>query len=117
MPSVSSGKNRLVDSHEGTCWQHFLETLVCYRLIDPGSEWRLHRLWFDQSAVGDLLGEDYALAEKNALNRYLDKVVKHKQALFSHLTERWQGLFVAKFDVLRSRSNSNRSGNSSARIL
>jgi len=93
-------KDRLPDSREGTCWQHVLQTLVCYRLIDPGSEWRLHRLWFDQSAMGDLLGEDYSLVEKNALYRCLDKVLKHKPALFSHLTERWQGLFGAKFDVL-----------------
>ena len=93
-------KDRLPDSREGTCWQHVLQTLVCYRLIDPGSEWRLHRLWFDQSAMGDLLGEDYGLVEKNALYRCLDKLLEHKQALFSHLTERWQGLFGAKFDVL-----------------
>jgi transposase len=93
-------KDRLADSREGTCWQHVLQTLVCYRLIDPGSEWRLHRLWFDTSAMGDLLGEDYALVEKNALYRCLDKVLEHKPALFSHLTERWQGLFGAKFDVL-----------------
>jgi hypothetical protein len=38
--------DRLPDSREGTCWQHVLQTLVCYRLIDPGSEWRLHRQWF-----------------------------------------------------------------------
>jgi len=93
-------KDRLADSREGTCWQHILQTLVCYRLIDPGSEWRLHRLWFDQSAMGDLLGEDFALVEKNALYRCLDKVLEHKPALFSHLTERWQGLFGARFDVL-----------------
>src|SRR5271166_6052332 len=54
---------RLPDSREGTCWSHILETLVCYRLIDPGSEWRLHRLWFEQSAMGDLLGGDFALVE------------------------------------------------------
>ncbi|HEX4900117.1 MAG TPA: IS1634 family transposase [Pyrinomonadaceae bacterium] len=93
-------KDRLLDSREGSCWRHVLQTLVCYRLIDPGSEWRLHRLWFDQSAMGDLLGEDYALVEKNTLYRCLDKVLEHKPALFSHLTERWQGLFGAKFDVL-----------------
>lgn len=91
---------RLPDSREGTCWKHILQTLVCYRLIDPGSEWRLHRLWFEKSAMGDLLGEDYALVEKNALYRCLDKVVEHKTALFDHLTERWQDLFQAKFDVL-----------------
>jgi len=93
-------KDRLPDSREGTCWRHVLQTLVCYRLIDPGSEWRLHRLWFDRSAMGDLLGEDFALVEKNALYRCLDKVLEHKPALFSHLTEKWQGLFGAKFDVL-----------------
>jgi hypothetical protein len=91
---------RLPDSREGTCWSHILETLVCYRLIDPGSEWRLHWLWFEQSAMGDLLGEDFALVEKNALYRCLDKLVEHKPALFTHLCRRWQDLFGARFDVL-----------------
>jgi transposase len=90
----------LSDSRQGTCWRDILQTLVCYRLIDPGSEWRLHRLWFEQSAMGDLLGRDYGLVEKNALYRTLDKVLEHKRALFSHLQERWQDLFGAKFDVL-----------------
>jgi transposase len=91
---------RLPDSREGTCWRHILQTLVCYRLIDPGSEWRLHRLWFEQSAMGDLLGQDYALVEKNALYRCLDKLLPHKTELFNHLRERWQDLFGARFDVL-----------------
>jgi DDE family transposase len=92
--------SRLPSSREGTCWRDILQTLVCYRLIDPGSEWRLHRLWFEQSAMGDLLGGDYALVEKNALYRCLDKVVEHKAALFDHLRQRWQDLFGARFDVL-----------------
>jgi transposase len=92
--------SRLPASREGTSWQHVLQTLVCYRLIDPGSEWRLHRLWFEQSAMGDLLGEDYSLVEKNALYRCLDMVLAHKEALFGHLRERWQDLFGAKFEVL-----------------
>ena len=74
---------RLPDSREGTWWRHILQTLVCYRLIDPGSEWRLHRLWFEQSAMADLLGADDALVEKNALYRCLDKLLEHKAALFS----------------------------------
>ena len=91
---------RLPDSREGTCWQHIVQTLVCYRLIDPGSEWRLHRLWFERSAMADLLGADDALVEKNALYRCLDKLLVHKTALFSHLRERWQDLFGARFEVL-----------------
>ena len=91
---------RLPDSREGTCWRHILQTLVCYRLIDPGSEWRLHRQWFEQSAMGDLLGEDYSLVERNALYRSLDKLLFHKSALFDHLSARWKDLFGTKFDVL-----------------
>jgi transposase len=91
---------RLANSREGTSWQHILQTLVCYGLIDPGSEWRLHRQWFEQSAMGDLLDEDFSLVEKNALYRCLDKVLKHKEELFGHLRQRWQDLFGARFDVL-----------------
>ena len=50
--------DRLPPSREGTSWLNVLKTLVTYRLIDPGSEWRLHRLWFDRSAMADLLGEE-----------------------------------------------------------
>ncbi len=92
--------SRLPDSRKGTRWQHILQTLVCYRLIDPGSEWRLHRQWFEQSAMGDLLGADYGLVEKNALYRCLDKLLEHKAALFDHLRARWQDLFGASFEVL-----------------
>jgi transposase len=91
---------RLPDSREGRRWRHVLLTLVVYRLIDPGSEWRLHRQWYEQSAMGDLLGADYALAEKNALYRCLDKLLVHKRALFTHLTQRWRDLFGARFEVL-----------------
>src|ERR1700756_4399622 len=91
---------RLADSRERTCWGHILETLVCYRLIDPGSEWRLHRQWFDQSAIGDLLGEDFALVGKDNLYRCLDKLLAHKAELFSFLQQRWKSLFQAEFEVL-----------------
>src|SRR5205814_7865919 len=46
------------------------------------------------------LGEDYALVEKNALYRCLDKVLAHKHDLFGHLQRHWQDLFGARFDVL-----------------
>jgi transposase len=91
---------RLPDSREGTRWRDILQTLVCYRLIDPGSEWRLHRLWYEQSAMGDLLGADEGLVEKNALYRCLDKLLVHKRELLSHLTARWRDLFGARFEVL-----------------
>ena len=54
---------RLVASRKGTQWLAVLKTLVAYRLIDPGSEWRLHRQWYADSAMGDLLGEDLSIAQ------------------------------------------------------
>ena len=48
-------------------WYHLLVVLCAYRLIDPGSEWRLHRDWYARSAMGDLLGEDFGLAAKDNL--------------------------------------------------
>ena len=90
----------LPPSREGTRWDLVLQTLVLYRLIDPGSEWRLHRHWFDQTAIADLLGGDFSLAEQHRLYECHDKLLAHKRALFDHLTARWQTLFDAKHEVL-----------------
>jgi hypothetical protein len=87
-------------SRQGTRWLNVFKTLVCYRLIDPGSEWRLHRQWYEQSAMGDLLGEDFGLVQIDKLYRCLDKLLPHKQDLFSYLRQRWQVLFNVRFDVL-----------------
>lgn len=91
---------RLPPSREGTRWLNVLITLVIYRLIDPGSEWRLHRQWYEQSALGDLLGEDFGLAAKDNLYRCLDRLLKHREELFKYLRGRWQDEFGAQFDVL-----------------
>ena len=69
---------RLGCSHEGTDWEHVLQTLRSYRLLNPGSEWRLHPVWFDHSAMGDLLGEDFSIAAKNTLYRCLDRLLEQK---------------------------------------
>lgn len=91
---------RLPPSREGTVWLQVLKTLVAYRLIDPGSEWRLHRVWFEQSAMADLLDTDFSVAAKDTLYRCLDKVLPHKAELFCHLKSRWADLFGATFEVV-----------------
>ena len=91
---------RLPRSRKGTRWDQVLQVLATYRLVDPGSEWRLHRQWFLDSAMADLLGADFGLAEAHKLYACHDKLLEHKQALFSHLTQRWRDLFNASFDVL-----------------
>ena len=91
---------RLGCSRKGTRWLNVLKVLVCQRLLEPGSEWRLHRQWFDRTALADLLGEDCAVAQKDTLYRCLDRLLAHKQSFFIFLAERWQSLFDARFDVL-----------------
>jgi transposase len=81
-------------------WEKVLRLLVVNRLLEPGSEFRLHRHWFDQSAMAELLESDFAVAEKDRLYRCLDRILEHKQALFAHLRQRWQDLFAVQFEVL-----------------
>jgi len=91
---------RLPASRKGTRWDLALFVLVAYRLITPGSEWRLHREWYARSALMDLLGTDEALADIHVLYRCHDRLIEHKQAVFDHLVGRWRDLFNASFDVL-----------------
>ncbi len=92
---LSAGTQR-----ETVPWEKVLELLVVNRLIDPGSEFRLHRQWFDRSAMAELLEVDFAVAEKDRLYRCLDRLLEHKPELFVYLRQRWQDLFQAEFDVL-----------------
>jgi hypothetical protein len=93
-------REKLRLSREGTDWLDVLKILVSYRLIDPGSEWRLHREWYHHSAMRDLLGRTGDTVELQSLYRCLDKLLEHKRGLFSFLTERWRDLFEAGYEVL-----------------
>jgi hypothetical protein len=101
---------RLGVSRKGTRWDQVLFVLVAYRLLAPGSEWRLHREWFWRSAMADLLGEDAGLAEIQKLYRCHDRLLVHKQAVFDHLTGRWRDLFNISYDVLLHNPSQLQSG-------
>ena len=91
---------RLPASRKGTRWDQVLFVLAAYRLVDPGSEWRLHREWFERTALPDLLGADFGLAEIHKLYACHDRLLTHKEDLFDHLVGRWRDLFNISFDVL-----------------
>jgi len=42
---------RLPLNREGTDWEKVVRILTIYRLLNPGSEWRLHRHWFATTAL------------------------------------------------------------------
>src|ERR1700739_876270 len=91
---------RLPVNRKGTRWDQALQVLVSSRLIAPGSEWKLPREWFGRSAMADLLGSDFRLAEPHKLYACHDFLLAHKADLFSHLVARRRDLFNASFDVL-----------------
>ena len=72
----------LAEGREAIRWGKVLELLVVNRLIEPGSEYRLHRHWFLSGAMDELLNTDFVIADKDRLYRCLDRVLEHKQDLF-----------------------------------
>ena len=87
-------------SRKGTRWDQILQVLVTQRLLAPGSEWQLHRDWFERTALADLLGGDFGLAEIHKLYATLDQVLPLKEKLFEHLRDKWRDLFGAKYEIL-----------------
>ena len=92
---------RLPASRKGTRWDRELFVLVAYRLLAPGSEWRLHRHWFERTArwpicwaaISDWPRSTSSIAVTSGCWSI-------NEALFTHLTGRWRDLFNARFDVL-----------------
>src|SRR3972149_474585 len=57
------------DEAGAVAWERVLAILAINRLIAPGSEWRVHREWFLQTALDELLGVDFAAAGQDRLYR------------------------------------------------
>src|SRR5277367_4160838 len=93
-------QERLPTGREDISWEKVLRLLVVNRLLEPGSEFRVHRHWFVESAMDELLEADFAVAEKDRLYRCLDRIVEHKQDLFVWLKQKWAELFQVDFEVL-----------------
>lgn len=93
-------QTRLPEGREEVSWEKVLRLLVVNRLLEPGSEFRVHRHWFVESAMDQLLEADFSVAGKDRLYRCLDRIVGHKQDLFVWLKQKWAELFHADFEVL-----------------
>ena len=57
-PVAGAPLARVQVKRETVDWEKAPRLLVVNRPIEPGSEFRVHRQWFDQSATGELLAED-----------------------------------------------------------
>src|SRR3954465_9241022 len=93
-------RERLPEGRETGSWEKGLRLLVVNRLLDPGSEFHVHRQWYLNSAMDELMGTGFEVAEKDRLYRCLDRVLEHKQEVFVYLKQKWADLFAADFEVL-----------------
>jgi hypothetical protein len=103
---------KLPEGREDVPWEKVLRLLVANRLLEPGSEFRVHRQWFDQTAMAELLATDFAVAERigsiavwiawSTNRNCFGTCVRSSQwddASRQH-SQRWQDLFATHFDVL-----------------
>ena len=93
-------QERLGMQRGAVAWEKVLRLLAVNRLCEPGSEFAVHRQWFLKSAMDELLGVDFQVAEKDRLYRCLDRILPYKDELCRHLTGRWKTLFDARFDII-----------------
>ena len=93
-------QQRLPEGREAVSWAKVLQLEVVNCLLDPGSDFRLHRQWYVDTAMDELLETDFAVAAKDRLYRCLDRVLPHKQELFVWLKQKWADLFHSDFEVL-----------------
>ena len=93
-------REKLAGERGDVPWEKVLQLLAVNRLCDPGSELAVHRSWFLNSAMDELLEVDFAVAEKDRLYRCLDRILPHKDELCKFLVSRWKTLFDARFDIL-----------------
>jgi len=93
-------RERLPEGREAVSWEKVLRLLVVNRLLEPGSEFRLHRHWFVRAPWDALLESDFQVAEKDRLYRLPGPGAEHKQELFVWLKQKWAELFAADFEVL-----------------
>ena len=98
-------QQRLPEGRETVSWEKVLQLLAVNRLLDPGSEFRVHRQWYVDSAMDELLETGFAVAEKDRLYRCLDRVLEHKQELFVYLKQKWADLFGRRFRSAALRSD------------
>ncbi len=93
-------QERLPEARAAVSWEKVLQLQVVNCLLDPGSDYRLHRQWYVDTAMDELLETDFAVAAKDRLYRCLDRVLPHKQELFIWLKQKWADLFQSDFEVL-----------------
>ena len=82
---------------EAVAWSQVAALLTIARFFAQRSELAVAEHWYDTTALDDLLGIDTALVNDARLYRALDQLGQHKDALCTHLMERYRQWFGVRF--------------------
>ena len=91
--------SHLVKGKESIPWSLMALVLLICRLCRPSSELHIAEHFFEQTALGDLLGIPLNKINESRLYRVLDKVLPYKEDLEKHLKEKAGRLFKLDYDL------------------
>jgi transposase len=86
--------------HEQIPWSMIACVLGLARFCAPSSELKIAEHWYGKTALDDLLGVPIDKVNDDRLYRALDEVLPKRDALFTHLQNRYAEWFGASFDFL-----------------
>ena len=93
-------KEHMIEGREEIAWSAMTSILVLARFCAPSSELQIAEVWYEKTALDDLLGVPGDKVNDDRLYRALDTLLPHKDALCKHLQQRYGELFGSTFDFL-----------------
>lgn len=93
-------KEHMEEGKEGIPWSVMAAILVLARFCAPSSELQIAEVWYEKTALDDLLGVPGDKINDDRLYRALDALLPYKDDLCTHLQKRYGDLFGTTFDFL-----------------
>ena len=93
-------KEHMTEGKEEIPWSVMASILVLARFCAPSSELQIAEVWYEKTALDDLLAVPDDKINDDRLYRALDALLPYKDDLCKHLQNRYGELFGATFDFL-----------------
>jgi transposase len=95
-------KKNMTEGKEDVPWSVMALILVLARFCAPSSELQIAEVWYEKTALDELLEVSPDKINDDRLYRALDMLLPHKDDLCKHLQMRYGELFNASFDDITS---------------
>jgi len=93
-------EGRIESGREEVSWGTVAAILAIARFCEPASELHIEEKWYRRTALEELLGVTPEKVHTDRLYQGLDRLLPHKEAIETHLRQRFGELFELKCDLL-----------------